>query len=223
MAFVVDQNEGGEIHDVDFPDGFHAELRELDHFHVADVFLRQNCRRAANAAQIKAAVLVTGFRHLLASIALGDHHHAAASRLKQIHIRIHPTSRCGPEGTARVTFGLLRRPRVINRMLLEVIRQRLASVEPFLQLRMCNVASDDDRAGQQQTRCHRILLQVGEDLVHRSIQINPHSAVILAMTQLFRNVLERFEFQLLEINAALCNFALRLTIGAARDANTDRQ
>lgn len=32
VAFVVDEDEGGEVFDGDFPDGFHAEFGECDDF-----------------------------------------------------------------------------------------------------------------------------------------------------------------------------------------------
>ena len=58
VAFVVDKDERGEIDHVDLPDRFHPELSELDHFHVANVLLRQNRSRTTNAAEIETAVLV---------------------------------------------------------------------------------------------------------------------------------------------------------------------
>ena len=39
VAFVVDEDESGEVFHFDFPDGFHAEFREIDDFLALDVFL----------------------------------------------------------------------------------------------------------------------------------------------------------------------------------------
>jgi len=48
VAFVIDENERGEIFDFDFPNRFHAEFWKFDAFNRFDVILRENCRRSAD-------------------------------------------------------------------------------------------------------------------------------------------------------------------------------
>ncbi len=45
VALVVNEDEGREIFDGDFPNRFHAQFRECDHLLRADVILRQQGRR----------------------------------------------------------------------------------------------------------------------------------------------------------------------------------
>lgn len=47
VAFVVHQDEGGEVFDGDFPHGFHAHFWEGDDFLRLDVILRKQGSRAA--------------------------------------------------------------------------------------------------------------------------------------------------------------------------------
>ena len=122
------------------------EFRELDHFDLANVLLGENRCRAANAPQVEAAVLLAGVGHLRAAIAFGDHHQAAALALEQFDVRVHAAGGRGAERTAGQIGRLLGRTRVIDRMGLEIVRQRLAGVESFLELGMRDVACDDDRA-----------------------------------------------------------------------------
>ena len=63
VALVIYQNEGGEIFHFNFPDGFHAQFRVFQQFHFFDVVLGQNGGRAADGAQVKAAVLPAGIRY----------------------------------------------------------------------------------------------------------------------------------------------------------------
>ena len=72
VALVVHQNEGGEVLHLNLPDGFHAQFRVFQQFHLPDVILGQDGGGTADGTQVKAAVLLAGVRHLLAAVALGD-------------------------------------------------------------------------------------------------------------------------------------------------------
>src|SRR5512139_2963819 len=57
VALVVHEHEGREVLDLDPPDGLHPELRVVDALHLLDVLLRQDRGRAADRAEVEAAVL----------------------------------------------------------------------------------------------------------------------------------------------------------------------
>ena len=86
VAFVIDNNEGGEVFDLDLPDRFHAQFFVFDHFHLFDAVLSQSRRRTADGAQIKAAVFLAGLRHGAGTVALGQHDHRAAGFLELVNI-----------------------------------------------------------------------------------------------------------------------------------------
>src|ERR1700681_4747346 len=60
IALVVDDDEGREILDLDAPDRFHAEFGIFHHLDLLDAVLGEVGRRAADRAEIKAAVLLAG-------------------------------------------------------------------------------------------------------------------------------------------------------------------
>ena len=78
VAFVIDENERGEIFHRDFPYGFHAEFGIVDDFLRANVILGQQRGWATCGTKIEAAVLVAGIGNGLRAIALGEHDHRAA-------------------------------------------------------------------------------------------------------------------------------------------------
>ena len=39
VAFVIDEDESGEIFHFDLPNGFHPKLWEIEHFDLADMIL----------------------------------------------------------------------------------------------------------------------------------------------------------------------------------------
>ena len=80
VALVVDDDEGREVLDLDLPDRLHAELGVLQHLDLADAVLGQAGGRAADRAEVEAAVALAGVGDLLAAVALGQHHEAAAVR-----------------------------------------------------------------------------------------------------------------------------------------------
>lgn len=61
VAFVIHQDKGREIFYFNFPDSFHAEFRILDALQMLNALLCQYRRRAADTAQIKAAMFF--YRH----------------------------------------------------------------------------------------------------------------------------------------------------------------
>src|SRR5690606_36153071 len=56
VALVVDDDEGGEVLDLDAPDRFHAQLGVLQDLDLADAVLGQPGGRAADGAEVEAAV-----------------------------------------------------------------------------------------------------------------------------------------------------------------------
>ena len=86
VAFVVHKDEGGEVHDFDFPNGFHAEFGIFHAFDALDALLGEDGCGTADGAEIEAAVFLAGVGHLLRAVALGNHHQGAAVTLDEIHV-----------------------------------------------------------------------------------------------------------------------------------------
>src|SRR3954454_1943399 len=102
VALVVDDDEGGEVLDLDLPDRLHAELGVLDDLDLADAVLREARRGAADRAEIEAAVLLAGLAHLFRAVALGEHHHRAALGLEWVDEAVHAPRGRRAEGARRV-------------------------------------------------------------------------------------------------------------------------
>src|SRR4051812_17225474 len=60
VALVIDEDEGGEILDGDFPDGSHAEFGKCDDLLRPDVILGEKRRRATRGAEVEATVFLAG-------------------------------------------------------------------------------------------------------------------------------------------------------------------
>jgi len=75
VALVVDDDEGGEVLDLDLPHGFHAQLGIVEHLDPADAVLGELGCGATDRSQVEAAVRVAGVGHGLATVALGQHDH----------------------------------------------------------------------------------------------------------------------------------------------------
>ncbi len=123
-------DEGREIHHLDAPDRFHAQLGILS---TTSTFLMQCSARLAAApadqAEIEAAVLLAGLAHRDRAVALGEHHHSSRQPPGTESTKgIHAPRRGRTERAGSVTFRRFRGARVIDRVVLEVVRQRLASL-----------------------------------------------------------------------------------------------
>src|SRR4030081_534189 len=89
IALVVDDDEGRKVLDLDAPDRFHAELGIFHHPDLLDAVFGEVCCRAADRAEIEAAVLLAGLAHRDRAIALGHHHHRAACGLELVDEAVH--------------------------------------------------------------------------------------------------------------------------------------
>ena len=73
VALVIDEDEGREVNDIDFPDGFHAEFRIFDARDGLDVVGRENGRRSTDGSEIETAMLAASVGDDLRAVALGNH------------------------------------------------------------------------------------------------------------------------------------------------------
>src|SRR5690348_1516046 len=64
VALVIDDDEGGEVLDLDAPDRLHTKLWIFHHFDLLDAVLGQIGRRSTNRGEIEAAMLLAGFAYL---------------------------------------------------------------------------------------------------------------------------------------------------------------
>ena len=113
---------------------------------MLDAVLGQAGRRAADRAEIEAAVLAAGLAHLGAAVALGERDEAAARGHELVDVGIHAAGGGRAEGAGGEALRRLGRAGVVDRVVLEVLRQALAAVEALLELGVGDVARDDQRA-----------------------------------------------------------------------------
>ena len=184
---------------------------------------REARRRAADRAEIEAAVLAAGLAHLGAAIALGEGDEAAARRHERVDIAVHAPGRGRAERARGIALRRLGRAGVVDRVVLDVLRQALAAIEPLLQLRVGDVARDDQRAGQAEPGLDRVLRQGAADLAHRPGEIDRHHLAAECRLVDLGQKLRRVGFELFEEDAVGGDLAEDLAVGRARHADADRQ
>ena len=96
-------------------------------------------------------MLLTSVCYLLATITLGNHDHATAIILEQVHVRVHTTGSCRAERTGSHSGRSLGRTCIINRMIFDVLRQTFTLVDTLFQFGMSNVTTYNDRSAQRKT------------------------------------------------------------------------
>ena len=75
VALVIYEDEGGEIFNFDFPDGFHAEFGIFEQLDFLDGVLREHCDRSAYRAKVDASMPVACVCHMLGQFTLRYRHH----------------------------------------------------------------------------------------------------------------------------------------------------
>src|SRR5687767_4055970 len=97
IPFVVDDDEGRKVLNLNLPDRFHAEVFILDDLDLLDTVLRKIRRGAADGPQIKTTIRLTGRTHVATAVPLGQHDVAATGLLELVDVGIHASRSGGPE------------------------------------------------------------------------------------------------------------------------------
>ena len=74
ITLIIDQDEGGEVLNINLPDSLHAEFGILYALDALNAALRQNGSDTTDRAQIEAAILLTCLCDDIGTITLGNHH-----------------------------------------------------------------------------------------------------------------------------------------------------
>ena len=167
-------------------------------------------------------MLPASLAHRDRAVALGDHHHRAARGLELIDKGIHPTRGGRAERAGGIAIGRLGGSGVIDRMIFEIIRQRLALFQPLAQFAVRGIARDDHGAGHRHPGLDRVLRKCRQNILHRLVEIDLDDLAaerLLDRRQILRGVVLEF----FEIDAVLGDLAEHLTVGRTGHAKTDRQ
>ena len=161
------------------------------------------------------------------AVALGQHDQRATGGLELLDVGVHPAGGRGAERPAGVALRRLGRAGVVDRVVAQVLRHRLARVEQLLDLGVRDVASHDERAGEREPCLDRVSRQLGPDLVHRPVEVDPHDGGVgLRPPEVLVGGLgqepRRVGLQRLEEHALGGDLAQRLPVGGAGDGDRDR-
>ncbi len=132
VPFVIDQDVGGEVFYLDFPDSFHAELRIFQDFDLFDIVLGQDGGGAPNGSEVEATMFVTGIGDLLGAVAFGQHDHGGTDFLEGLDIGIHAAGDGGPKRPGGFAFRGLGRTRVVDGMVLKRLQILLFSLNSLV-------------------------------------------------------------------------------------------
>ena len=144
---------------------------------------------------------------------LGQHDHATAMALEQIHVGVHTTGCRRSHRTASHACRSLGRTGIVDGVILDVLRQLFTLVQTLFQLGMSDVATYNDGTIQLETGSHRILVQYLQDLRHRLVQVDTNGIALAGLTQLFRNQFTGVAVQLLNPDTLLVDLTLDVTVG----------
>src|ERR1700742_609988 len=104
VAFVVDDDESGEVPDLDLPHRLHAKFWVFQHVNLGNAVLREPGGGAADRAEVEAAVTLARLRDGCGPIPLGQHNQRPSGRLEPLHVRVHPARCRRAERPRRVPF-----------------------------------------------------------------------------------------------------------------------
>ena len=220
VALVVHEDEGGEVFDLDFPDGFHAEFGIFDALDGLDVVLSQDGGGSTDGAEVEAAVGFAGVGDLLRAVALGEHNHAAAVALEEVYVGVHAAGCGGTHGTAGHAGGRFGGTGVVDGVILEILGHLFAAVEAFLDLGVGDVAGHDDGAVEREAGRHGVLVELGENLGHGAVEIDAHHFAFAGIAEVFGDEAAGVVVEFLDPDAVAVDFALDVAVGRAAHAET---
>jgi hypothetical protein len=157
-------------------------------------------------------------------VSLGQRDEAPSGCHELVDVRIH-SPRCGwSERTRGVSLWCLRRPSVVDDVVLQVLRHALTAVESLKDLGVGLVARDDDGATKIQPSRHGKLRELGTKLSHRHIEIDVHDSLSWGHILLLHlwEVLPHIPLERLEEDSLCRDLAFDLSVSRARDSKSYR-
>lgn len=121
MVFVVDDDEGGEIFDLNFLYGFYVEFGEFEDVDFFDVVLSENCGGVVDGVEVKIVVGFIGVGDGGGMIVFGEYDYGIVGGLELIDVRVYVIGGGGIEGIVRYVFGRFRGIGVIYRVIFYVL------------------------------------------------------------------------------------------------------
>ena len=220
VAFIVDKDECREVDNFDFPNGFHTEFGIFYELYALDVVLSQDSCRTAYATEIESAVTMASVSDLLRAVALSDHNHSTTGGLELIDVRVHTTGSSRAERTGGEAFRFLGGAGVIDGVIFEILRHRLAGVEAFLDLGVSDITAHDDGAIEREASRYGVLIEESEDLGHGAIEVDLNDFTLAGIAELLG---DKFTGELIEFfdpDTIAVDLRLDITVGRAADAHT---
>ena len=221
VALVVDEDEGGEIFDANFPDRLHAEFGVFEDFERLDMVGGEEGGGAAGGAEVEAAVFLAGIGDLLGAVAFGEHDHGATMRLEQVDVSVHAPGSGRAKGAGSHSFGSFGGAGVVDGVLFEVIGKFAGFVEALLEFGVSGVAGDDDCAAEGDRGGDGVLVEGGEDLVHACVEVDG-DAFEFPVLVFLGNELAGVGFEFFKEDAVLGDLGFGLSVGGAGDTEADR-
>ena len=94
ISLVVDEDEGGEVFNLNLPYGLHTEFRVFHAFDALDVVLGKDGCWSADGAEVETTVVFACVGDVNTSVTLCKHDSASAVVLEFINVGVHATC-CG--------------------------------------------------------------------------------------------------------------------------------
>ena len=220
IALIVDEDECGEILDFNLPDSLHSEFGILEEFDLLDRILSEYGSGATDRTEVETAMLKASVSDLLRAVALSDHNHSTTCGLELIDVRVHTTGSSRAERTGGEAFRFLGGAGVIDGVIFEILRHRLAGVEAFLDLGVSDITAHDDGAIEREASRYGVLIEESEDLGHGAIEVDLNDFTLAGIAELLG---DKFTGELIEFfdpDTVAVDLRLDITVGRAADAHT---
>ena len=143
-------------------------------------------------------------------------------RLQQVDVGVHAASGRRAKGAGRVAIGRFRRARVVDRVVFDVLRQRLTAVDELFQLRVGDIAGHDNRPAQRQAGRHRVLRQQRQNIAHRLVEVDLDRLTLAGLTKMLGNIFARIALQFLNPDPLTVDLGFDIAIRRAGDPHAHR-
>ena len=163
-----------------------------------------------------------GVGHLPGPVPLRQHDERATRSLELFDVGIH--SPCGrrAERSGGVALGGLGRAGVVDGVISEILRHRLAGIEAFLDLGVSDVADDGQCAAEGQASLDRVLAQLIADGIHRLVQVDLDDLVAQLVVGLLGKETGRVGLELLQEHTLVGDLRPRLPVGGTAHGERNR-
>lgn len=185
--------------------------------------MRKKWGRKEDGEEIEEKVMEEGLEKMERKVEIGENENGEEERMEMVKIGINEEWSCRKEGEGRIERGSIGGERIIDRVVIEVIRNWIEVLKKLEDFRMWKIERKDDREGERKKSIERMIRELIEYLRNRMVEVDIEKMRGKILIVDIRNVFWRIGLKMIKENEVIGDIEIRMKVGRKGKEDEDRK